>query len=112
VGEEGGVPVSQAVARQPLVEPERGRDTIANLATGDRAVEREAFSHNFVEEGGGGRRIPKVPPRTLVPVFPGQTVGLMQFVDEVEEETPVLPVEILDAEATLLHRQHNLVPSD
>jgi hypothetical protein len=36
----------------------------------------------------------------------------MEFVDEVEQEAPVLPVEVLDAEAALLCRQQNLFPSD
>jgi hypothetical protein len=33
-------------------------------------------------------------------------------VDEVQQQTPVLPVEILNAEAALLLRQQNFIPSD
>jgi hypothetical protein len=36
----------------------------------------------------------------------------MAFVDEFEQEAPVLPVEVLDVEAALLCRQQNLFPSD
>jgi hypothetical protein len=32
--------------------------------------------------------------------------------DKVEEQAPVLPVDILDAEATLLLRQQNFIPSN
>jgi hypothetical protein len=32
--------------------------------------------------------------------------------DEVEQQAPVLPVEVLDAETALLFRQQNLVPSN
>jgi hypothetical protein len=33
-------------------------------------------------------------------------------VDEVEQQASVLPVEILNAEAALLFRQQNFIPSD
>jgi hypothetical protein len=33
-------------------------------------------------------------------------------VDEVEQQAPILPVEILNAEAALLFRQQNFIPSD
>jgi hypothetical protein len=33
-------------------------------------------------------------------------------VDEVEQQAPVLPVEILNAETSLLLRQQNFIPSD
>jgi hypothetical protein len=36
----------------------------------------------------------------------------MEGMYKVEQQAPVLPVEILDAEAFLLHRQHCLVPRD
>jgi hypothetical protein len=33
-------------------------------------------------------------------------------VDEVEQQAPVLPVEVLDAETALLFGQHNFIPSN
>jgi hypothetical protein len=36
----------------------------------------------------------------------------MEFVDEVEQQAPVLPVEIPNAETPLLFRQQNLIPSN
>jgi hypothetical protein len=33
-------------------------------------------------------------------------------VDEVEQQAPVLPVEILNAETAFLFRQQNFIPSD
>jgi hypothetical protein len=36
----------------------------------------------------------------------------VEFVDEVEQQAPVLPVEIPDAEATLLFRQQSFIPSN
>jgi hypothetical protein len=36
----------------------------------------------------------------------------VEFVDEVEQQAPVLPVEIPDAQATLLFRQQSFVPSN
>jgi hypothetical protein len=36
----------------------------------------------------------------------------MQLVDEIHQKTPVLAMEVPDAEATLLLRKKNLVPSN
>jgi hypothetical protein len=47
-----------------------------------------------------------------VPSLPRQRARLMKFMDKVQEQAPVLPVEILDAEAALLFRQQNLIPSN
>jgi hypothetical protein len=47
-----------------------------------------------------------------IPSLPRQVVRLMKFMDKIEEQAPVLPVEILDAEATLLLRQQNFIPSN
>jgi hypothetical protein len=44
--------------------------------------------------------------------LPREALRLVEFVDEVEQQAPVLPVEIPDAEATLLLRQQNLIPSN
>jgi hypothetical protein len=44
------------------------------------------------------------------PSFPRQGYWLVKFMYKIEKQTPVLPVEILDAEATLLLRQNNLIP--
>jgi hypothetical protein len=44
------------------------------------------------------------------PSFPRQGYRLVMFMYKIEKQTPVLPVEILDAEATLLLRQNNLIP--
>jgi hypothetical protein len=46
------------------------------------------------------------------PLLPREAFRLVEFVDEVEQQAPILPVEILDAEAALLFRQQNFVPSD
>jgi hypothetical protein len=32
--------------------------------------------------------------------------------NEIKQQTPALPVEVLDAEIALLFRQQNLIPSD
>jgi hypothetical protein len=44
------------------------------------------------------------------PSFPRQGDRLVKFMYKIEKQTPVLPVEILDAETTLLLRQNNLIP--
>jgi hypothetical protein len=44
------------------------------------------------------------------PSFSRQGYRLVKFMYKIEKQTPVLPVEILDAEATLLLRQNNLIP--
>jgi hypothetical protein len=50
-----------------------------------------------------------VPPK---PILPWKGVSLVEFVYKVEEKAPVLPVEILNAEASLLLRQQNFIPSN
>jgi hypothetical protein len=40
--------------------------------------------------------------------FQGKKNRLVEHMDKVEEQAPVLPVEILDAETALLLRQNNL----
>jgi hypothetical protein len=44
------------------------------------------------------------------PSFPRQGYRLVQFMYKIEKQAPVLLVEILDAEASLLLRQNNLIP--
>jgi hypothetical protein len=46
------------------------------------------------------------------PVFPREIVGLVKFVDKVEQQAPVLSMEIPDTKATFLLRQQNLIPSN
>jgi hypothetical protein len=56
VHEEGGVAVSQAIPREPLVQPEGGLPPADNRAPGNPPVQGEALSNNPVEEGGRRRR--------------------------------------------------------
>jgi hypothetical protein len=49
---------------------------------------------------------------TEEPIFPRKLFRLVEFVDEVHQEGGVLSLEVPDPEATFLHRQTNLVPSN
>jgi hypothetical protein len=46
------------------------------------------------------------------PVFPREIVGLVKLVDEVEQQAPVLPMEIPDTKTTFLLSQQNLISSN
>jgi hypothetical protein len=93
--------------------PEGGGCTTNHCATSNRSVEREASEDNFLQERRGGGSVSKVTAGVVEePVFPREIVGLVKLVDEVEQQAPVLPMEILDTKATFLLRQQNLIPSN
>ena len=113
MGEKSGVGVGKGVRAKPMVEPEGHMATIMDGTPGNGAVKGEAVGDNGVDEGAMGGRVAEVSRGVRAePSLPGELLILVEFVDEVHEQRRVLPKEIPHPEASSLHRETNLVPSD
>jgi hypothetical protein len=113
MGEEGREPHNKALAGQPLVQPEGRGSPTDDGTTSHSAVEGQANCHNLLQEGRRRREHAKVPAGVPeVPLLPGKALRLVEFMDEVEKQALVLPVEIPDTKATFLFRQQNFIPSN
>jgi hypothetical protein len=106
VAEQGRETRRQRPPSQPLVEPERRRSPIHHRAPGDGTIEGETLRDDPLKERGGGGAITEVSICTRKePILPREGVSTMKPMYKIKQQTPILPVEILDTETALLLRQ-------
>jgi hypothetical protein len=113
VGEERGEADGERWAQLPFVQPKGRGAPISNLDSSNVPVKGETLVDNPLQERGGFGGFPQITTcNREEPTLPRQGVRCMEGMNKIKQQAPVLPVEILDAETSLLHRQHRLVPSD